>query len=456
MTTKDLSWSFSSISQFKHKRESYTFTCGVFVDREHLVAGNRTAKKVVLKPSLMLHGQIPSTCAILKKAKIVLSTTMRDGRTNESSAPVDLTGIIGQHQFVFDDAVQSIDFRVTAEVALADGSVQRVEDSYSTPRLFEIDTLDRTGSIFLTSSPDGDWALSVIGKSGEPIEGISLQLSITSHLIQTGFSATVFTDANGLAALGKLENITKVEVSPSGNLRRNVFYVPQRRGCVPTRLVCLSNPNKVCAEIPVGDECSSGLSRCDASLVRVIRGQSLNVEDKFNCISLSSDCRRIVVQGLGPGEYELTLKRSGARVSIGVIEGTRVTLGSVGYVSNASKLVSSSTKAFPLGISSVSMSSKDRLRIQLFNAASSARIAIVASCFAHNPLHSVSSRISSTQPTNEGDLALRAPRPETSIHWRKPICRYTSNRKLGDELSYVLRRRALAKDGIRAGCLWSD
>ena len=117
-----------------------------------------------------------------------------------------------------------------------------------------------------------------------------------------------------------------------------MFYVPQRRGCVPTRLVCLSNPNKVCAEIPVGDECSSGLSRCDASLVRVIRGQSLNVEDKFNCISLSSDCRRIVVQGLGPGEYELTLKRSGARVSIGVIEGTRVTLGSVGYVSNASKL----------------------------------------------------------------------------------------------------------------------
>ena len=58
VTTKDLSWSFSSISQFKHKRESYTFTCGVFVDREHLVAGNRTAK-VVLKPSLMLHGQIP-------------------------------------------------------------------------------------------------------------------------------------------------------------------------------------------------------------------------------------------------------------------------------------------------------------------------------------------------------------------------------------------------------------
>ena len=452
VASKDASWSFSSISQFRHKRESYTFSCGIFIDREHLVAGNRNAK-VILKPSLMLHGQIPSSCKILKKAKLVINTTTRDGRANESTASVDLSGMIGQHQFVFDDETQSIDFKVTAEVELADGSVQKVDDSYSTPRLCEIDTLDKTGSVFLTSSPEGEWALSAIGKSGEPIPGVSLQLCITNHLIRTVFSATVFTDSDGLAALGALKNVTKIEVSPSGNLRRNVFHVPQRRVCVPTRLVCLSNPNKVCAEIPVGDECSSGLSRSDASLVRVIRGQSLNVEDKFDCLTLSSDRRRLLVQGLEPGEYALTLKVSGAKVSIGVIEGVRTTIGSVGYISNASRMVSASAKAFPLGISTIDMSSKDSLRIQLFNATPSARIAVVASCFAHNSLHSATQRIPGTQPVNAGDLAPRAPRPEASFHWRKPICRYTSNRKLGDELSYVLRRRALAKDGIRAGCL---
>jgi len=66
----------ATITRFDHKAESYSLTCGFYVDREALIAGKNAT--LLVRPQLAVNGQ-PVSLKLLKEIEFSIVSTDLDG-----------------------------------------------------------------------------------------------------------------------------------------------------------------------------------------------------------------------------------------------------------------------------------------------------------------------------------------------------------------------------------------
>lgn len=215
------SWTFSTLTDFKHKSESYAFNAGFFVNtyvwgvmrvvlhcqmrsraclsfacRETLIRDNRKAK-VLIRPDLRLMGEIPVPLALLNEVTFTIECTDNEGTPSKKTIQDFKLATDGETEYEFPvpAGLRSLSvwlssclvpfragcsccspahvcgqFTLTANVKiLATGSKQQLQGEYAV----SVNGVNGTNSTmdvyFKHGGPGIGYMVALLGKSGEPI-----------------------------------------------------------------------------------------------------------------------------------------------------------------------------------------------------------------------------------------------------------------------------------------------
>jgi hypothetical protein len=218
----DAGWSFSTlVPGFKLSSESYTLEASFTLDRESLVKDNYSSS-IVVRPRLLLHGVTPAPLATLVNVSLTLTSIDAEGSSStrvfkpfvlnsDSDSVVPFSVPPGLRSLT---ASLSADYETSAEPGK--------KNTLSCQRRVDINGIDGTSNtrgVFLrkinTGGTDGySYAVYLLGKTGEPVPGVSLSITLNHlHLSSGSFYTYLTTDQFGAVYLGPLHGYSTVSVS---------------------------------------------------------------------------------------------------------------------------------------------------------------------------------------------------------------------------------------------------
>jgi len=406
---------FSSLDTFTHEAEHYQFTAGIHVDRQSLLKGKKA--RVIVRPALFLNG-IPVTLSVLEDVKLTLTSTDRDGVTSSK----EITDFKlyedreSSHEFTTPDRLLQMVFTVTAKVQnLSQGK----KIDLSAQQNFTLNQIDGTDKIedphFATV--DGNYVIDLLGKTGEQRASRPLQLTIKHRDFRNPAQISLQTDENGRVHLGQLVDIAAVTVrTPSGISR--TWHIDQDRH---SQYSAVHGEAGQTVQIPFmgsDDEAKSA----DISLLE-LRGATF-VADRIEAATIENGMLRI--NNLPRGDYDLLLKKSGARIRL------RLSDGQVrdNFVLSENRQLEL-RGARPLQISNIKVAD-DKITVALDNATKFSRLHVFASRY--QPAYSsyaALSRVRDAEPA-----VVTVPKAESF---------YVVGRNIGDEYRYIIDRRYAEK-----------
>ena len=204
--------SFHALGSFDQGAESYSLRMAVCFDRESLV--RRQDAKVVVRPALFVDGQ-PVTMAVLKDVVFrVVCHDALNGPVERGYPGVQLSeGEANVFEFKVPENLNRLEFVLTAKVmSLAEGRELELSARSEPFPVNGVNATAITSELLLGRGPDG-YALDVKGKNGEPLAGVPVQLRLWSRCFTDSKSFMLKTDAAGVIALGALKDIVKVNAS---------------------------------------------------------------------------------------------------------------------------------------------------------------------------------------------------------------------------------------------------
>ena len=420
----------SALHQIIHREEKYELSAGFYIDRESLI--RREKSRVVIRPKLTIHGAPVSTEALsditLKITSINLQGTpttqtienfkLGDSKLGDSKLGDSKLGDNGDavHEFFTPSHSQSISVSLSA-------NVRRVSQSGNQPVMatssFSLNSIRATKN-FLTSHltrSEGLYAVDVLGLTGEPYQGIPVQVTCKHRDFVPPVHSSLKTAENGRIILGVLPGIESVQVRlPDGSQRQ--WQLDDAKYSYPTSLhrragEVASLPYLGSAEKPQRDE---------FSLLEIRGGRP--VADHFSRLTL--DGGRLEINKLPVGDYVLGLPREQHQMTIRVTAGLQQHSALVG-----DQRVLDASQSAPMFIASMQVRD-DLIRVQLENAGKRTRLHVFATRF--RPDYSPFDRFSS--------IPLHGP------GWMRPaprITQYVEERELGDELQYIIDRQYAEK-----------
>jgi hypothetical protein len=404
---------FTSIEEFDHRAETYTFTAGLFVDREALIRRNEA--KLLLRPSLRVH-DAPVSLKLIEDASLQVRSTDRNG----VDATMEIRGLE-----LHDDRETEVPFQVPEDLVritftvrgrvehLAQGKKLDVSDE-RTFTLNGIELTDKTEDLHLSRTERG-FVLSVLGKSGEARPDTPVTLTFTNRQFTFEMNSVLQTDAAGRIELGPLEEISTIRASiPSGV---SESWTPPRPDC----LLPASLHSRTGETIRVPFMGESAGRESVALLERI--GETYR-RDCLDAVELKDGL--LTINKLSAGDYELYIKDPGAAVELKVSAGQRA---NDWLVSPARMLQGSGNR--PIQISKIK-AGKDDLKISVENATPATRVHVIGTRFL--PAHSAFHELGREGLTDPWAVQLSTARSA-----------FVSGRDLGDEYRYLLERKHALK-----------
>lgn len=321
---------FAQLTEFTRQTENYSFDVGYFVLNESLIMG--TEAKILVRPVLKVNDR-PCTLRALKDILIKVTTTsyidnipitklFEDLKINDNNeillsfqVPPNLEGV-------------SISF----EAKVRNISHQRL-DPLSHSYTFNLRTHKESFKYYedYLRKLNGEYHYYVLGKNGEPIEGLSINVNLT-HALQssTTINGTAITDKDGKVNLGALEDITRISVAiggASGFIGTNAYFNGNSEWVIPQKAETVVYPGSIniledeVIEIPFS---GSVFNSNTFSLTRY-NSQGKIIEELFDKASLEKDedfgCYSVAIRDLEFGHYKIELKEIGVLIDLCVHNG---------------------------------------------------------------------------------------------------------------------------------------
>ena len=398
---------FCSPEQIRHLGEEYTFSAGVHLDPQNLPRRNTAA--LILRPDFRIHG-IPLDPALLGQVKVVLAATDARGTRTEREYTAEFArNAEWSRAFYVPDALRRLEARVEAkikrktdlqEITLTDSFALAVNGARAG---------DTRRQVFLAPSDEG-WTLEVRGLTGEPIEGVPLQVNLRHPAFHRPVELQVSTDDAGRVNLGPLTALSAISVSgPDGlqlerSLAGGLAALPSRLHVQAGEAISLPYPFERQPDLRA------------LSLFQV-KGETIlaDVSEKAKI-----EAGEVRIEGLAAGEYTLALHEPGAMVALEVIEGD----ARAGYLLGRTRRLQETANRLP-SVAETKREGQDVI-VRLRHATAGTRVAARAFRYADG---------GSDFPTGAGFTA------PVQRRVFPPHMQYVSGRNIGDEYRYVLERR---------------
>lgn len=409
----------TALETFSHQAERYALSAGVHVEREALL--RRKQAQVLVRASLTLCDQ-PVSLELLEEPTLVVESVDAQGTRSSRSVPGFEVTSAREAVYVFQvpEGLAEVSFTLQGKVkSLTTGQRQDLSAGRAFP-LNGIDATDVIEDLHLARTAQG-WVLHVLGKAGEPRPGAPLTLSLTHREVLEEVTATLQADARGRVELGALPGVTALRAQrPSGPSQ--AWTLP-RDACRVPRVVHGRAGDALLVPTP---DAPAEVTRRDFALLE--RRGAVYVRDvlRQEPAALRLVDGLLEVRGLEPGDYELTLKRTGEVVTL------RVTRGQVeeGWVVSPRRLLELSRRR-PLQVAQVDVG-PEALRVRVVGATPRTRV------------HVLGARLLPPYPAfHDLDVPL-GPEPRAAT-LSPEATSYVSGRDLGDEYRYVLDRKFARK-----------
>ena len=408
---------FSCLDFFQHEAETYGFTAGIYVDRESLLT--RRKATVVVRPALFLNNAL-AAIRLLEEVQLTIQSTNLDGVVaTQIVKPFPLyEDRETEHEILVPPRTAQVTFTLNAVVKrkTAGGEPQPLVVS-SSFALNNIERTEKTEDLHLVRSAGG-YVLELLGKMGEPKGSRPVTLSFKHRDFRQPVSTTLKTDPQGRIVLGPLTDIdTLTAQGPQGpphtwNPSRDLAtYATVLHGQVGEVLTVPFLPG------PGGE-----LTPSEVSLLE-LRGGVFAV-DRFENLKLKEGL--LSLEGLPAGDYDLLLKRAGARMTIRVSTGDR----RGNYLVGPTRLLETSRLA-PLQIASLE-TDETSLKIRLANVSKLARVHVFADRI--HPEYAVFDQLARVRAPG---LIQFTPGTVQTL--------YLTGRNIGDEYAYILNRQQAQK-----------
>ena len=393
------------------RTDDIAFNARFHLDREQLLA-DRPAN-LFLRLQLASHGhELPLEW--IEKPSLTLVATLVGGLTTERVIGSDLK--LAPQMFVpFQvpaDAL-ALKLRLTGTVTPRDGAdpiALRAEQDYAMNGILNT---GRIGAAFFTRDTDGH-RLELRGRNGEPLANRPLNFDFTHRDHAETIPVALRSDARGIVALGKLPDITEVhvrgsDISPAG-------YFPDEEGGwsdLPGHLHLAANEE---IRLPLV-RFMAAPDRTRLSLLEK-RGNTL-LRDHFDKLAIEN--RRLVLRGLPPGDFTLSL--DGKDLDIRVSAGPE----SDGLLVSATRILPRHAPALPFIAAATLEAGSVVVRVE--GASPGTRVSLLGGRYLHS------------WDAGEALQPFAPPQPDL-LEPGFTGNGYLEDRRLGDEMRYILDRRA--------------
>jgi hypothetical protein len=270
----------------------------------------------------------------------------------------------------------------------------------------------RVGTAFFSPTATGH-RLEVRGRNGEPLPSRSITLDCSRFDYGPDIEVKVRTDANGRVDLGKLDTIDYLEAT--GTDIAQTLYGPQKRSLDYTSNLQLPPGSPI--GLPLAKPAVNP-SRLEFSLLELVGQQP--VRDHFDKLSIAGG--GLVIRDLPPGDFRL-------------VQGDETTDIHLSSGIKSGNLLISENRILPLHspvnptIGSVTTEG-DKLRIQLLDSGPDTRVSIIGKRYRH-------------EDWNGGPGLYPFATPVTnSLRPGFLACGFLTDRRLSDEMRYILDRRS--------------
>lgn len=315
---------FACLDSLQHQAESYNLMAGIHVDRESLLA--LRVAPVVIRPGLYLNGT-PVSLKLLEEVRLRIVATDQDGIATATEIP-DFK--------LFEDRESVHEFRVPARLAFLNVMLLAKVKSLSqnkkvdlvAGKIFALNGIAKTDKIedLHLAKFGSDYVLELLGRTGEPRAERPVQLAVKHRDFREAVRVTLKTDAAGRVHLGALAEIVSVTATgPEGTAHTWTLPFDRHtyRQVVDARAgETIVLPYLGTAAAPTREELA--LFAVNGATIRADRFDALAIRDAM-----------LELRGLTAGDYDLWLKRTGARIRIRVAAGPVVSgyvLGTMRYL----------------------------------------------------------------------------------------------------------------------------
>ncbi len=405
----------STLHNFYHNAERYQLHAAVLSNKESMIRSNPT--EIVVSPQLLLNGK-PVNIDVLKNISVEIAllqippgdneildkkiyTDIKRNKNQDIVIPFDLNADIG---------IAAYEIKVLAKVENI--SQSKTDDlEFVFPGLLNSDSYsNKTADAYLRKNSDG-YTVEVLGRNGEVVANHSLNFSFKHKQFSRDIKTNLQSDAAGRINLGKLDQIEKVRLHDGNGISR-VWDMQKKQADIPNTINAFVGEVLI---IPV-------VNNERLSLFKLADG--LYLKDESDKISASSNS--IKIKGLKRGQYQLLdgLQRIIVNVTKGVVKN--------GFILSDKEYMQYSSYQ-PLFISDISENGlfSKKLQIKLENWDEKTRVHLLGSRFVSEDLSNgyryKTSALSGLIPVNYGDS------------------KFSSGRRLGDELRYIMERKLSGK-----------
>ena len=402
----------TTLESFYHQAERYSFTAGIYVDRESLIAGEEA--RLLVRSTLSING-VPISLDLLEDVVLAIEVTDRHDVSSTMEVPNFALHSDREctHDFKVPEDSARLSFTVRAKVARITTSA-KVDLSAS--RSFELNQIDASSEIedLHLSRTDQGFMLYLLGKNGEARPQQPVNIAVQHRDFNFTVNLTLQTDERGRVALGELVDIAMLQArSPAGVEER--WFLTGDRCRYPATIH--GRAGEVVTLPYVGSE-TRVASPAFSLLER--RGDTY-LRDCASAMSLAAGELRI--SGLPAGDYALCLTEHNVNIELRLSAGQASTPR---WLCGDARILEVQPGA-PLTITAIDVDD-DEVAIRLGNVTKYARVHLLATRFV--PAYSAAAELDRI-PAREPRLV------DASV----VTAEYLSGRDIGDEYRYILERK---------------
>jgi len=411
----------ATLDAFVHRGESLEVAAAIHVDRESL--RTRRTAEVIVRPALLLEGR-PVSLAAVEEPRLTIRTVDLDGvpAVHEVAPFALFEDRDSVHEFLVPPRLAEVTFTLSGKVRrLAAGDAPLDVASSRSFAVNRIDLTDKVEDLFLVRSGER-FFVEVRGRGGEPRPSRPVAVALDHRDVRPTATFHLKTDAAGAIDLGPLDGIETVTVTGPEGVSHAWPLRPDRVTRPAAVHGRVGEPVRV-PWLPVAihrtGRAAAAPTPADVALFE-LRGGAY-AADRF--AHLGVEAGNLVLRDLPAGDYELVFPGEGARVEVRITDGPAVDGFFVGRVRQleAPRLV-------PTAIESAAAEGEE-LVIRLANPNPFTRV------------HLFATRMTPDFDAFSSLAVVRAAEP-WAFSRRGFSSAFVSGRTLGDELAYVMRRRA--------------
>jgi len=410
----------TTLTQFHQHAENYSLQAGFYVDRETLLPLETAT--VVVRPSLRLGGE-PVSLSLCEDVNLTITATDIDGVS--TSKVVEDFKLFEDRESQFDfqviDRMATLQFSLTAKVKVisqnSDTTVS-ASDSFSLNGISSTDKIEDLHLLTYATDEAARWhEIELLGKSGEPLAGRAVHVTLQHRDFTQPIHAALQTDKKGRVTLGELADIVSISATSPQGVSQNWPLLGDR--AIAATVIHASEGEAIRTPY-LGDAVEP--DRSELSLLEVRDGQF--VADRFSSLKITNGF--ITASKLPAGDYDLLNKLTNQHIRFRVAAGKE---GS-GHLLGTHRFLEL-RDGTPLQIQSIERG-EETVTIQLAGASKYSRVHIFATRYA--PAYDLFSHFARVQ---DGPLSFSRSQPRTSS--------YAQGRDIGDEYRYILERQHAAK-----------